>query len=146
MIRLATTADIRAMVALGREVHAQSRFAAHPYSESDASLTALEMIRASHGCALVADHGGSIEGFLLGGVMPCFFGPTRVASDLVTYARRPGDGVRLVREFIRWAKARGCEEIEMGISGGINPERTSQLYEKLGMPKIGYLHAMRGTR
>ncbi len=80
--------------------------------------------------------GDEVIGFGLGACGPNWFGPDMLASDLAIYIdpehRGGSAGPRLMQAFTDWANSTGAKLVMVGVSAGINPERTGRLYERLG--------------
>ena len=71
---------------------------------------------------------------------PHYWCSTMISSDLMVYVipeRRGSTAApRLIKAYEEWASARGCTEITLGISSGIDVQRTSKFYKRLGyVPK-----------
>tara|TARA_B100001250_G_scaffold380115_1_gene371309 strand:- start:57 stop:527 length:471 start_codon:yes stop_codon:yes gene_type:complete len=67
---------------------------------------------------------------------PSFFGNDLTATDLILYVLPEHRGstiaIRILKEYEKWAISQNVDEISLGISTGINVERTGQFYERLG--------------
>lgn len=91
--------------------------------------------------ALVAERDGKLTGALLAMTQQLWFSKAKEATDLLTYAEHPGDGVALLRFFLKWARRQPrVEVITLAQSSGIEIERLRRLYERLGLKTIGSLH------
>tara|TARA_X000001036_G_C20582178_1_gene767215 strand:+ start:732 stop:1229 length:498 start_codon:yes stop_codon:yes gene_type:complete len=59
----------------------------------------------------------------------------KISSDLMVYViperRGSTTAMRIIKAYEQWAIGRGCQEINLGISSGINVERTSKFYYRL---------------
>jgi GNAT superfamily N-acetyltransferase len=55
----------------------------------------------------------------------------------VTPEHRGRTGMRLIKAFEAWAWDRGADEITLGISTEVDPERTAALYARLGYRRSG---------
>jgi hypothetical protein len=94
----------------------------------------------------VAEVDGEIVGCLAGQVMRQSFVDIRYATDLafVVMPNHPAQAVALARHFIHWAKAqKNVKEVTLQISSGLaNADRVSEMYEKLGLKKMGSCHTV----
>lgn len=94
-------------------------------------------------CGFVAENGDGIQGFFAGFVSEYYFGNQNTASDLALFVdpgKRGGRAaILLIRAYEQWARSHGVEEISLGITTGVNQERTAQLYERLGYTKSGII-------
>ena len=116
-VRLATHEDLPAITAMGSQFLAKTKYArildTRPNDIHHAMSILLE-----HGRIWVAEIDGVVCGFLSAVMQPLWFSPgNRVALETVwwmdpAYRGRP-EGVRLLLEFERWAKAEGTQAICM---------------------------------
>jgi hypothetical protein len=88
--------------------------------------TLLKLIMRKDGLALVAEHDGKMTGVLLATAQPLWWvhpmAGARIASDLVFYSQRYGDGRRMLRQMVDWAfGTHRVIRIEMGVSSGQAP-------------------------
>jgi hypothetical protein len=64
-----------------------------------------------------------------------------VATDQIVYVIRRKRGTRavlhLLKEFREWARQRGARELVLGITTGVDAERTGDLYRRLGFEFAG---------
>jgi GNAT superfamily N-acetyltransferase len=146
-VRHATAADIPALLVLGAEMHAESRYRGTRYSEAKVRTLLADLI-GGMGCVLVYERGGEIVGYFAGSVMELYFSEDKFAFDYFLWVHpehRGGfGGARLVSTFIAWAKSRGATFIDIGISTGVTTERTGALYERLGLGLAGALYSTMG--
>lgn len=146
-IRRATHADLDALVALGRGLHAESpSYGTEPFEpeamrrwfEAQLTTNLLEDARA----VFVATRGGTITGVLCAALVPRWCNSRRVAAEVALYVMPEHRGgrafPRLVQAYRAWAKQQGATKAYMGVSTGIHPERTVHAYERLGFKLDGY--------
>jgi GNAT superfamily N-acetyltransferase len=66
-----------------------------------------------------------------------------VATDLALFVEAEFRGsmlaARLIVAYLRWARDIGAKLITAGVSTGVHVEQTAQLYERLGMRRLGVL-------
>lgn len=103
-------------------------------------ITNASMKRA--GLVLVAEHAGRITGLLIAVAETLWWQNAqtgaRIASDLIFFSQRMGDGKRMLMAMIEWAfNVPRVVRVECGISSGINAERLEKLYTSVGMSKEG---------
>jgi hypothetical protein len=49
-------------------------------------------------------------------------------------------GIRLLKEFQKWATEQNVNRIQVGISSGMSMDRTGALLERMGFSQIGGLY------
>lgn len=143
ILRTATIADIPQLVELGRMMHFESRYAVFDFDPATVAVTLREAI--AQGLTFLAEQDGDLVGGFVGAITTHFFGRDLIAYDVATYvapAHRGRLGVRLIREYVRRAKAAGVVDIHLGTSSGIRPERMERLCTRLGFTRIGGLYAI----
>ncbi len=141
MIRNAMGADMPQLMALGKRLHGKSPYPDVPIDIQTCGATLGQCINSAFGFAMVAVHDGKITGFMLGAAVPLWFSRKRSATDFITYAETPGDGMRMLRTFVRWAwSIDNVVEITLAQSSGIDVERSAKLYERLGLKRVGSLY------
>lgn len=87
---------------------------------------------------------GKIIAGMIGFIAPNEFGEhPPMAKDIVLYVEpecRGGlAGVRLVRDFEKWAKEHGVSTVQLAQSTGLDVERTRRWYEALGYEVTGFV-------
>lgn len=95
--------------------------------------------------ALVAEHDNKLTGILLASAVPIWWadqkvGP-RIASDLLFYSQRAGDGRVMLRKMVEWAfNTPRVVRIEMAVSSGqADIKVMRRLYEREGFALEGTL-------
>jgi GNAT superfamily N-acetyltransferase len=95
-------------------------------------------------CIRVAEHKGRIVGFILGYVNEVYFGHDLVASDLGLFVPQTNRGGRialaLIKAFEDWARDNGAGAVQLGITTGVQPERTGEFYQHLGYSEFGIVY------
>ena len=87
---------------------------------------------------MVIDIDGEISGVMIGIVFPTWFGSDLIAVDIALYVKPECRGfasVRLVKQFIAWAKDKGAKQIRPGISTGDKSD--GRIYRSLGFKDLG---------
>jgi hypothetical protein len=103
------------------------------------------------GLVLVAEHDGKITGVLIAIAQTLWWQEdrtgARIASDLIFYSKRLGDGRRMLRQMIDWAfTVPRVVRVECGISSGQNPERMEALYLSAGFVREGTFYVCNHPR
>ena len=142
-IRACTEGMIPEVVAFLRKMHAES--AAHRDMSLNTGKLGQQLLAAlqySHLVFLrVAIRGDEIIGVFFGLLETPFFSNDIIARDLLWFVRKDKRGsvfgIRLLREFERWAKENGASKIMLGQSTGVRIDETRKLYERLGYEVVG---------
>lgn len=84
---------------------------------------------------------GVFIGFILAAVYESFFGDDLSAYDLALFVDPEHRGsftvVRLIKTYERWAKYKKVTEMYLSQFTGIDIEKTSKLFSKLGFTQLG---------
>jgi GNAT superfamily N-acetyltransferase len=134
--RAATVADIPELIELGRAMHAESpfwnRFA---FSPEHLAETLSNLIKLRGGFVRVATSSGKIVGAVLAVAEVHWMSTDVVVTELAFFvlpAFRGGmHAGRLLAAMVAWSEALGAKATFAGVSSGIEPERTAQMYERL---------------
>lgn len=147
--RLMAAADISAVLSLARAMHAESPvYRGLAFDEDKVRML-------SHAClaspdwlcavAVTEDEAPQIAGMVVVCVVETFFGPDRMAEDLVFFVapqhRGTSAAVRLIRMAETWAAAVGARFLRMGITTGTNTDSTARFLTRLGFSDAGMLLA-----
>jgi GNAT superfamily N-acetyltransferase len=85
-------------------------------------------------------------GFYAVTCQPMLFSKEKTCDDLAWYVlpehRGSTAGIRMLRDIIWWAGARGAREIRMGATTNIMDERVGKLLATQGFCKSGQLHSL----
>ena len=150
MIRQMTQDDIEALTSIGAAMHLESDYKNTEYSADKCRALGGNIIANPRLLGLVSESDGDINGFFIGVVSEHYFSDTLMASDLLLYVipeyRNGLSGVRLIKNYIEWAKESGVEpsNIQLGQTAGISPAIVDRLYKGLGFDPSGTIYKMRG--
>lgn len=147
MIRPATLDDLPRLLALGRAMHAESRYSVLSYS-ADKVLDMLMLVM-QRGLVLVAERDGHVIGGFAGIVEPHWFSTDLIATDLALFVE-PGKrggfaAAALVGGFLDWAEQRGAKMTDILINTGVRIEATASLFERLGGRNAGLIYTWGST-
>lgn len=149
IVRKATFDDIPAMIAIGRDVHAQSENASYAFDESSAKLLGASAITMKTMCAFVAEDKDVIVGVVIGSEDRLPYAKVKFATDIVLFARAPGAGRALLDRLTTWAfDERRVDQMLLGVSfGGKSARSATALYRRKGFAPVGGLYVKnRGTQ
>lgn len=148
IIRKINENDIPALIELGQQMHRESAYAFLPYQEDKVQQFIIDIINDTETqCALVAEKNDILIGMIAGYIIDYFFCDELLACDMVLFIKKSHRGgltaFRLARAFRQWAQQQGAVELSLGISTNIHPQRTGQLYQKMGLKYVGGLYKQR---
>lgn len=143
-IRFATVDDIPALVALGKRMHAITRFRVFRYDEervTKALRSAFGVGKDRYVCFVAEDGEKQVTGVLLAVLERHIFTDQVTASimhyDVLPERRMGGYGLRLIRAMEQWAANRKVAEISFGINSGDNFERVGAFARRIGFTCVG---------
>jgi GNAT superfamily N-acetyltransferase len=143
-IRFATVDDIPALVALGKRMHAITRFRTFAFDEervAQALRAALEKGTQRYVCFVAEDGDKQIAGALLAVLERHIFSEQLTASvmhyDVLPERRMGGYGLRLMKAFEQWARNRAVAEISFGINSGEGFEQVGGFARRIGFAAVG---------
>ncbi|WP_341867352.1 GNAT family N-acetyltransferase [Herbaspirillum rubrisubalbicans] len=125
---------------MGEALHRESpRWSRLTYSRAKAADMLARLITQPWGLVLVAE----VDGEIIGGIAAIatsHWSSTDVVAEEVSFFMKPEHrgslaAARLICCMKKWAELKGAVWLHAGTSTGVNPERTAQLYEKLGFTR-----------
>lgn len=126
-------ADIPAIVSLGIEAMNQGAYPNMVISRDKVEAMARECVSSAKNFAWVAEQDGVVGGSVCALVHECMFYERSQATVVQWYCKIPGDGIRLMREFIRWANSRSAiKMISVSLEYDADP-RIGKILKRLGM-------------
>ncbi|HEY4117563.1 MAG TPA: GNAT family N-acetyltransferase [Byssovorax sp.] len=142
-----TAADVHAVVALARRMHAEGAYAFLPFDATKVAASVVASAALADRYAAIAVRGGVIVGFLGGALTTYPFCNERLAHDVGFYvapeARASSAAVRLIQAFRAWAVEQGAREVSLGVSSGVEVDRIERLYTRLGFRRMGGVYRER---
>tara|TARA_R100001460_G_scaffold74795_1_gene115919 strand:+ start:298 stop:747 length:450 start_codon:yes stop_codon:yes gene_type:complete len=137
MIRNMTEEDVDFCIELGKSMHEESYFRQFDYNFDKLKVFVTNLVNTpEQSCALVAIKEGQIIGFFLGISNEHWFGTDKMSCDLACYIipseRGSMTATKLIKQYEKWAKEIGVKEMLIGVSTGVNSDRTASLFERLG--------------
>lgn len=140
MLEAAKLSDIPRIVALGREMHAESSYRDQAFDGAKVGRLLAGLIQGA-GVVFVARRGDNIIGGLAGGVTQNWFNDDLIGFEYGLFVSQQHRGIiaarALVTAFHSWCWMRGAVRIRMGITTGVHAESTAKFYRKLGMHDAG---------
>lgn len=150
MIRAATPNDLNALLELGCAMHAESAYHYLPFDQEKVRALLLSCMK-GFGCVFVAERDGEIIGGFFGIITEHYFCDVKMACDLALFVRPDRRGalaaVQLIEAYIDFALKQGVDprNIQIGISTGVDIDRTAKLYERMGFERTGGIFKYKGA-
>lgn len=144
MIRVATFADIPRIITIGQQVIDRSKTYNTKVNPEKAAYMIRRAINDKKMNVFVAEKADQVVGFLIAIKDEYWFAKKYYATDLAfcVLPEHADQGVWLLRRFIRWCKKNNIENIQLGLSTGLDPQgRTGKLYESHGLTLVGGIYA-----
>jgi len=144
MIRLATYADIPTIIEIGQNVIDRSKTYNVRVDPKQAAYMIRRAINDKKMDVFIAQKADHVVGFLIALKDEYWFAKKHYATDLAfcVLPEHADQGVWLLRRFIRWCKQNSIENIQLGLSTGLDPQgRTGKLYESHGLTLVGGIYA-----
>lgn len=150
MIRAATISDTDSMLFLGRAMHTESRYSRFTWSDEKVRSLIHTLIASDDGLALIAEKDGAPVGGFIGAAFDHWCTDARQSSDFALFVlpeHRGGMlGLRLLRQYAKWAKGRGVPDdlIGCGITTGVDVAASTRLFHIAGFAPAGNLFTFQG--
>lgn len=142
-------ADIPEVISLGAQMHQESRYAQFPYDEDYCLDMAGRVIKEDMFYSQLARENDQLIGMFFGALNRIPFCAANSAVDLLFYVhpeKRNGRAAPyLLHSFEKWARYNQVEEIQLGISANIDPDRVAKFYNRLGFNYHGHF-MIKGTK
>lgn len=148
--RFAELADLPAMVALGRQMHVQSRYGWMQYRASQVWKYLETTIPSKQCCVIVALATTATEAAVCGVLVatarqfPFSFDFVAQVDYLYLVPSQRGTltAMKMLTAFKRWANNREVTEILIPNNFGTGQAYTDKLFTKLGMTAVGNMHTL----
>ena len=145
MIRVPGPQDAPRIVELLREMHEETMYSVFPLSEERIEGRVASFLDEEDdyfGRVLEID--GVVHGVFFGHAGQLWFSEAYCGFDDLIYVSKNHRGglflPRVLREFGKWCKEKGCSSVLVGISSGVMVERTGRLLETLNYRYLGGLY------
>lgn len=140
-IRPIITKDLNAVLSMAVRMQQEApRYRDMPFIIPKAVAVINRLIE--QGGGFVAEKDGNIIGMVGGIITEHFFNHEKFSVDFAVYVEPEHRGgstvVRLVDTYEKWAQAQGVREISLGVSTGLEQEKTVCIYQKLGYKIASY--------
>ena len=147
MLRHLSFDHINEIVELLHDMHNESDYKGMTFNADYLALAIKNAMKSPDYLIIGSIEDKKIVGLLIARIeMFSFSMDDRQSQDMAVYVipKKRGSltAVRLLKEYISWAKVRGVKRICLGISTCINVEKTEKLYTGLGFTKFACNYKM----
>ena len=142
--------DLEGVSRLGAKMHAESVYSRFDYDENKfIKLLCRFIMNTEDHFTCIGEINGEPVGVFLGSIGEHYFGKDKIASDTLWYVlpKHRGSimGVRMLRAFETWARDRNVADITVGVSSGLNLNKTNNVLEKSGYEVVGGIYKRRAV-
>ena len=139
--RRAIQQDLPALLALAKEMHAETSFQTLSFSDSKAATEIMSCTLNPKTLSVVAEEQGKIVGMICAYLSTPFFSEDLVVYDHVWYvgkeARGSMVGPRLLKCVTEWARLCGAKSVFVTLGSDVSQDRVGKLVERLGYGRLG---------
>lgn len=138
MIREATLLDLPKIFDISQEAYELAINHHRLYTwDAETAMTSMKLfILNNESSILIDEENGVVKGFMAVRISTPIAGVDVIASDVALFVKPEFQGgltvVKLIKRYESWAKEKGAKCIELGVSSGLNHERTLSIYSNLG--------------
>jgi len=139
-IRPAKFDDIKQIVPFLVEANALTSTKNVPVDEPTLRKTLQQVVNTPGNQAFLSFDEDTLTGIIAGVSNQIWFSKKKQVVDLVFYVspEHRGHGFYLARRYLAWAKnVKGAVEVYLGVTSGLDTDRTDDLYSKLGLTRVG---------
>lgn len=144
-VEVAIPDDAPEIARLGQLLHEASSYAHIPYRMEKVEDLMRNLANGA-GVVFVVRRGGEIVGGIAGAVTEHWFSDELHGFEFSFFLRPDArSGItagRLLNAFTTWCGMRGAKQVRVGITTGINEERTGEFYRAIGFEPAGALFKM----
>ena len=134
----ATVSDLMKIADFLEELHPDSAFSDIPFCRRS-SIKTTGQCMTGDGKVWISTKDGFVTGVLAATLEPVFFNHSaKWATDV--YFTATGEGAKLLKRFVAWAKEQEVDRIIMGVS--TNDPKAGALYKSLGFKRIGGMYEL----
>lgn len=147
-VRAARSSDLGSVIEMLVAAQGETGYAGLRVDQDKMHAVLSRMLATEDACVLVLETNGTvnstIDGVMFGVCQEYWFGPDRVAMDMMLYARpsaRSGVFIkRMVERFEEWALSRGAKRVMLAVSSAVDIERKGRLLHHFGYDALGGLY------
>lgn len=142
-IREADFDDLAGIIELGVAMHSTCNFAHMRFDRREFGEFLVHLISTPRHVVFVAEEDGALVGATLCSVFKSYMGPDLMAAEHACFVlpehRKGSLGLRMVKQYVEWAKEQGARRITAGNSAGAPDSGYVALTERAGFERAGSL-------
>jgi GNAT superfamily N-acetyltransferase len=139
--RRALQGDLPALLALSKEMHAETSFRTLSFSDAKTATEILSAILNPNMLFVVAEDRGQILGMIAAYLDRPYFSEDLVVYDHVWFVGKESRGSmvgpRLLKYVAEWARLCGAKSVFVTLGSDVSQERVGKLVERLGYSRLG---------
>ena len=143
-VRAARSSDLGPVIEMLVAAQGETGYAGLRVDQDKMHAVLSRMLATEDACVFVLATGSTIDGVMFGVCQEYWFGPDRVAMDMMLYARpsaRSGVFIkRMVERFEEWALSCGAKRVMLGVSTGVEIDRKDRLMKHFGYKVLGGMY------
>ncbi|GAA4647919.1 hypothetical protein GCM10023116_01810 [Kistimonas scapharcae] len=143
VIRRMEVADVRRVVEMGHSLRNESRYAEYDFNFDRATDFVARHVSSDTYAGFLLEVEGEIVGVLLAYSTYIYFGHDVVAQESAFFIEPEYRGKKylelLVNAYLKWAHKQGAKCAYLGVTTGVNEDRTVASLEKHGFHRFGSL-------
>lgn len=145
MIRKVELSELDNVIALGRLFFAESSVFTAPLNPASFKATWTQIYASGMGTIIGLYDGDTLCGGIGAMSVPDYLTGEMVANEFFLYVAKKyrGKGIRIIREYERWAKEKGCVKTRLVHLVDSMPDKLRSFYAKIGYREIETLHEKR---
>ena len=141
VVRDAKLNDINGLILLGEQMFKESQFSQYDFDKDKVRAMLYDLIDHSSGIVLIAENDTELLAGFAAMYSDHWFAKCRVSYDIAFFitpqVRSPMVSKRIIKTYIKRAKAEGVDEILLGDSSGYNQETNAKFFMLMGFNRIG---------
>lgn len=141
LYRRAVQEDLPALLALSKEMHAETSFQTLSFSDSKTAAEIMSSTLDPKMLFVVAEEQGKIVGMICAYLDSPYFSDDLVVYDHVWYVgketRGSMVGPRLLKYVTDWARLCGAKAVFVTLGSDVSQDRVGKLVERLGYVRLG---------
>lgn len=133
--------DMPRIIEIAKSLHKESNFCDIPFCDEKVRMQLVKAINSPAHYTVVFERNDNLVGGFWAVLQEFYFSRSLLASDMALFVEEDKRGLfpihRVIVHFRSWAKEHGVHRISVSQSTGIETERFSQLFSRMGFELAG---------